>query len=65
MDDKVIEHESIDISISDFRKHDVYSVMQSFAVEVIKMDWRTPSANFINEELILVSKPTGTLQGTI
>ena len=48
LDDKVIKSESIDKSIKQFRQHKIYSVMQSLANEIVKVDWRTPSSDFSN-----------------
>ena len=49
LDDKVIRSQSIDIAIKQIREHRIYSVMQSFAREVVKADWRTPSADFSDD----------------
>ncbi len=44
LDDKTIRPESIDKAINLFKNNRLYSVMQSFAKEAVKADWRTPSA---------------------
>ena len=50
LDDKSIRSESIDTSISQFRKHRIYQVMQAFADEIVLFDWRTPSSEFAEDE---------------
>lgn len=46
LDDKTIQQESIDTAIIEFKKHRIYSLLMPFASEVLKLDWRTPSADF-------------------
>jgi DGQHR domain-containing protein len=46
LDDKTIQQESIDTAIIEFKKHPIYSLMLAFASEILKLDWRTTSADF-------------------
>lgn len=46
IDERQIENLSIDIAISKFINHPVYSFIQQFADEIIKFDWRTSAAEF-------------------
>lgn len=52
LDDKVIQPKSIDEAISEFKKHKIYVVMQDFASEVLKIDWRTTSSDFSDNEAL-------------
>lgn len=49
LDDKTILPESIDKAIKDFKKHKLYNLMLDFGDEVIKLDWRTTSADFSDD----------------
>ena len=49
LDDKAIQQESIDEAIKEFKKHKIYTVILDFASEVIKLDWRTTSADFSDD----------------
>lgn len=46
IDERQIEHSSIDLAIKKFNNHPIYTYIQAFAREVIKLDWRTSSAEF-------------------
>ncbi|MDR6809750.1 DGQHR domain-containing protein [Dyadobacter sp. BE34] len=50
IDERQIEAASIDIAINNFRSHPIYSYIQSFAEQVLKFDWRTSTANFLDPE---------------
>lgn len=46
IDERQIENSSIDLAISKFINHPIYSYIQQFAAEISRFDWRTPSAEF-------------------
>lgn len=46
IDERQIESSSIDLAINKFQTHKIYTFLQLFAQEVIKLDWRTSSAEF-------------------
>ena len=43
IDERQIEHASIDKAINKFISHPLFNYIQLFAIEVIKLDWRTSS----------------------
>lgn len=49
IDERQIETSSIDLAISEFRNHSIFSYIQLFSREVIKFDWRTSNAQFSDE----------------
>lgn len=49
IDERQIDSGSIDLAINKFVSHPVYTYVQLFAREVIKLDWRTSSAEFEDE----------------
>ncbi|MCW3091415.1 MAG: hypothetical protein JWP81_2484 [Ferruginibacter sp.] len=46
LDDKSIQQESIDQAIIEFKKHKIYSLIIAFAIDIIRIDWRTTMADF-------------------
>lgn len=46
IDERQIENASIDLAISKFINHPIYSFIQQFATEISKFDWRTSAAVF-------------------
>ena len=51
LDERVISNESIDYALDLFKSDkDFYHYVQIFAENIIKIDWRTPSAPFASEE---------------
>ena len=48
IDERQIASSSIDSAIKKFKTHAIYKYIQMFVLEVIKLDWRTSSAEFDN-----------------
>lgn len=46
IDERQIENSSIDLAISKFINHPIYSYIQQFGEEITKFDWRTSAAEF-------------------
>ncbi|MCX2681840.1 DGQHR domain-containing protein [Galbibacter sp. EGI 63066] len=49
IDERQIETESIDLAISEFKNHSLYTYIQYFAQEIVRFDWRTSNAPFDDE----------------
>jgi len=49
IDERQIDSVSIDWAIDKFKDHELYGHVQAFANEIIKLDWRTSSADFDDE----------------
>lgn len=56
IDERQIESTSIDLAISKFINHSIYSYIQQFALEITKFDWRTSSANFTDPNQAEIQK---------
>jgi hypothetical protein len=49
IDEREIDSSSIDLAINEFTNHKIYTYLQYFSQEILLFDWRSSSANFLDE----------------